>query len=196
MNTKLKITTAIISTSLLIFPTATIIQNNNNNIAKAENTTINSNVPEITNKNIEEGLIIKDYVKLQKKNNLYYYTFTNHPSLNERLKAINSNLTDKDIKIYINNLNNALQKENGNGTITNTIKEIRKHHKNNPNKINPYDTLRANRCSNALFGLGAGSTALYAWAGYLAGAGPAGIAVGITGAVVGLTISAASNWGC
>lgn len=194
MNTKLKITTAIISTSLLIFPTATIIQNNN--IAKAENTTINSNISEITNKNIEEGLIIKDYVKLQKKNNLYYYTFTNHPSLNERLKAINSNLTDKDIKIYINNLNNTLQKENGNGTITNTIKEIRKYYKNNPNKINHYNTLRANRCSNTVFGLGAGTAAFYVWAGYLAGAGPAGLAVGITGAVVGTAIGAIGNWGC
>lgn len=196
MNTKLKITTAIISTSLLIFPTSAIIQNNNNNIAKAENTTINSNVSEITNKNIEEGLIIKDYVKLQKKNNLYYYTFTNHPSLNERLKAINSNLTDKDIKTYINNLNNALQKENGNGNITNTIKEIRKHHKNNPNKINHYNTLRANRCSNTVFGLGVGTSAFYVWAGYLAGAGPAGLAVGITGAAVGAAIGAIGNWGC
>jgi|GEM_PF-6126336 hypothetical protein len=195
MNTKLKITTAIISTSLLIFPTSAIIQNNNN-IAKAENTTINSNVSEITNKNIEEGLIIKDYVKLQKKNNLYYYTFTNHPSLNERLKAINSNLTDKDIKTYINNLNSALQKENGNGNITNTIKEIRKYHKNNPNKINHYNTLRANRCSNTVFGLGVGTSAFYVWAGYLAGAGPAGLAVGITGAAVGAAIGAIGNWGC
>lgn len=195
MNIKLKITTAILSTSLLISPISSFIQSNNN-IAKAENITVNSNTSEITNKNIEEGLIIKDYIKLQKKNNTYYYTFTNHSSLNERLKAINSNLTDKDIKIYIKNLNNTLQKENGNGPITNTIKEIRKQHKNNPNKINTYNTLRSNGCADAMFGLGAGTTALYTWAGYLAGAGPAGWAVGITGFVVGTAISAAGRWGC
>ncbi|QWQ38867.1 hypothetical protein KMP11_00425 [Gemella sp. zg-570] len=187
MSRKLKFASAVLASSLIITPISALVSNYDN-LAKAEEQQI-----KISNKDIEEALIIKDYIKLQKKRGIYRFQFTNDPSLNQRLKEINSPLNDIIISQYISNLNDHFIKENGDGALTNTIKEIRNTSKNN--MINNIYTFR-NACSNAMFGLSVASTALYTWAGILAGAGPAGWVVGITGATVGTIIGAAGNWAC
>lgn len=187
-----------ILTGTLALTSATAVLNNSN-FAEAKNSSSvnNSSITKhtsLSNQEIAEGKIISDYIKLQKKNGVYRYNFINDPSLNERLKSINSNLTDKEISQLVAHVNDQLQKENGSGKLTNSIKKIRKEAKFY--KYSTHNSSLKNACSNSMFWLTAGNTALYTWAGYLTGAGPAGIAVGITGAVVGLTIGAVGTWEC
>ncbi|QWQ38905.1 hypothetical protein KMP11_00615 [Gemella sp. zg-570] len=166
-----------LASSLIITPISALVSNYDN-LAKAEEQQI-----KISNKDIEEALIIKDYIKLQKKRGIYRFQFTNDPSLNQRLKEINSPLNDIIISQYISNLNDHFIKENGNGPLTNAIKEIRKNSKSD-NIISMNTYFRASDCSLAFFGLSTYVGGLYTVVGIMAASTPVGlIGFGLTTAI-------------
>ncbi|MBU0279385.1 hypothetical protein [Gemella sp. zg-1178] len=174
---KLKFASAVLASSLIITPISALVSNYDN-LAKAEEQQI-----KISNKDIEEALIIKDYIKLQKKRGIYRFQFTNDPSLNQRLKEINSPLNDIIISQYISNLNDHFIKENGNGPLTSAIKEIRKNSKSD-NIISMNTYFRASDCSLAFFGLSTYVGGLYTVVGIIAASTPVGlIGFGLTTAI-------------
>lgn len=82
----LKFASAFLATSLLVTPISSLIFNYDNT-AKAENISENEEKSKIiSSKDIQEGLIIKDYIILEKKDNIFQFNFYNDESLNTRLK--------------------------------------------------------------------------------------------------------------
>ncbi|MBU0278998.1 MULTISPECIES: hypothetical protein [unclassified Gemella] len=172
-----KFLSAILASSLLVTPISALV-NNYNNVAKAEKNEILFN-----EKVIEEGEIIKDYISFNKKNNIYVFSFYYDKSLDIRLNNIRSNITSKDINEYISKLNDRLIKENGEGLINDSIKEIQYYSKLNG------DSLFRSACGNVFAWVGLAHSTFY---GLLIG-GPVGAGLS---AFTGLAYAIGSTVAC
>lgn len=162
--------------------TPTIVSVDSFNIVKAKEVSKSS----VDEKIINEASIIRDYLSMTKKGNLYTFSFNYDSSLEKRLTKNGSAITVEQINSYIANLNEKLYQENGQGELNDVIKEIKYYYQ--LNKETNISSLRG-RCGNTFTWVGLAHSTMYG----LLVPGPAGVALS---AFTGLTYAIASTITC
>lgn len=185
MNKKFKFASAVLSAGLLITPISGLVSNYDN-VAKA------SYNNSLTEKEIQEASIIKNYILITKQKNIYNFKLINKENLINELNKINSKLTINDIQNDIDKINNKLKEENNDGPLTNNIKNIMNEYKLKNENHNSF--YKWTVCGTSFFLLGSGVDLGYLAVGALAG--PGGLVVGATAAALTAAIGAAGLTVC
>lgn len=157
---------------------------------------MNNDINYLTNKDMQAANILKDYIRLQKKNGIYQFDFYNDISLELRLKELGVEYNTSSISEYIAQLNTILAEENGHGELTDAINQMRNNRYINNLETNDFNgTSFRNACSRAVGAVGLGSSAFYYVLGAAAG-GPAGWVIGGIGLTIAGVTYVAAEWGC